>query len=191
MEISTDKIYIGMGSNLGDRLENLALAACAIAELPDTRICAQSSIYETQPRFYTAQPNFLNACLQLQTRLRPLALLQELQGIEHNLGRTRSIPNGPRTIDLDILLYGEEVVREDNLQVPHPGLHSRTFVLVPLAEIMRETAPDLRHPHLLRTIPELLTQRLADAPESGWVRKFETQRRLSKKLAPTSHLTPK
>jgi len=191
MEISVDKIYIGLGSNLGDRLENLALAACAIAEIPGTRLCAQSSIYETQPRFYTSQPNFLNACLEIQTRLRPLALLEELQAIEHNLGRARSIPNGPRTIDLDILLYGEEIVCEDNLQVPHPGLHSRTFVLVPLAEIMRESAPDLPHPHLHRTIPELLTQLLADAPDAGWVRKFETQRRLCKKLSPTSHLTPK
>lgn len=191
MEINLDKVYLGLGSNLGDRLENLAQAVADIEAIPDTELGAQSSIYETQPRFYTSQPNFLNACVQIQTRLSPLALLKELQAIENKLGRARSIPNGPRTIDLDILLYGERVICEEHLRVPHPGLHERTFVLVPLAEIMSETAPEMRHPQLNHTIPNLLTQFLADAPDIGWVRKFEPQTKLSKKLSPTSQLTPK
>lgn len=175
MEINLDKVYLGLGTNLGERLDNLAQAIAAIEAIPETRLTAQSSIYETQPRFYTAQPNFLNACVAIETRLSPLDLLKELQAIEYRLGRARSIPNGPRTIDLDILLYGKRVLNEEDLVVPHPGLHTRAFVLVPLAEVMSVTAAELRHPVVGQSIPDLLGQLPTDAPDIGWVRKFEQQ----------------
>lgn len=191
MKNTVDKVYLGLGSNLGDRLENLSQAVAQIRALPNTHLRAVSSIYETEPRFYTAQPNFLNACVHIQTQLSALELLHKLQGIENKLGRARSIPNGPRTLDLDILLYGHSIVGEDNLIIPHPGLHKRTFVLVPLVEIMKESPTHMHHPLLNATIPDLLTQLRADAPDVGWVRKLETQRNASTKLSPTSQLTPK
>jgi 2-amino-4-hydroxy-6-hydroxymethyldihydropteridine diphosphokinase len=124
------RAYVGLGSNLGDR-ERAILRA---AELIETH--RLSSIRETEPWGYTEQPRFLNAVAELETGLSPRELLDRLLEVERELGRTRDGPRyGPRTIDLDLLLYGEEAVAEPGLRVPHPRLHERRFVLEPLAEL--------------------------------------------------------
>lgn len=182
MEEVCDSVYIGLGSNLGDRAANLRRAVEAIDALADTSVVATSSLYETEPRMYTEQPDFLNACAKIRTALAPRKLLEALLDIEQSLGRVRQVENGPRSIDLDVLLYGHQIISEDGLEIPHPGLHERGFVLVPLAEI----GDDVRHPTLGRTIAELADM-CADA---GWVRRAD-QLSSPKKLVPTSHSTPK
>lgn len=147
---------IGLGANLGDRLRNLQTAVKGLAKLGE--ISAVSSVYETAPVGMEDQPAFLNAVVQMATTLAPEELLRELLGIERSLGRDRSVPlvqpQGPRTLDLDLLLYGEQILATEQLTVPHPGLHVRRFVLAPLAEI----APALRHPVQERTMQELLDE---------------------------------
>ena len=129
--------YVGLGANLGDRERSIRRAA----ELIGAR--RLSSIRETEPWGYADQPLFLNAVAEVETRLEPRALLDELLAVERRLGRERSGPRyGPRTIDLDLLLYGDRVVDETGLAVPHPRLHERLFVLEPLAEL----APSLEIP---------------------------------------------
>jgi 2-amino-4-hydroxy-6-hydroxymethyldihydropteridine diphosphokinase len=187
MKNRCDKVYLGLGSNLGDRAAHLRRAVELIDAIPGTRILGLSSIYETQPRLYTAQPDFLNACARIETERTPWELLRALQDIEALLGRERDVPNGPRTVDLDVLLYGREVINEPGLDIPHPGLHLRGFVLVPLADVMGDAARTTRHPQLDRTIADLL----ADCPDAGWVRAFEDQRNASRKLSPTLQGTPK
>jgi 2-amino-4-hydroxy-6-hydroxymethyldihydropteridine diphosphokinase len=144
--------FIGLGSNLGDRRANLQAAVRALAE--HGALCAISSVYATAPVGVGEQPEFLNAALQLSTALAPEALLGALLAIERTLGRDRSQapPKGPRTLDLDLLLYGDRVLELPGLTLPHPSLHLRRFVLAPLAEI----APTLRHPVLDRTMQQLL-----------------------------------
>lgn len=133
--------YFSIGSNLGDRYANLRTAIAAL-QAAHVRLTRQSSIYETEPVDFTEQPWFLNCVLEAETDLSPNELLTTLQGIERRIGRTPSTPKGPRLIDLDILLYGSETIARPELQIPHPRLPSRRFVLVPLAEI----APNLTHP---------------------------------------------
>ena len=131
--------YIGMGANLassaGTPEQTLTAAADRLAELG--RLVARSSLYSTEPVGFADQPRFINAAITLETKLSPSDLLAALMDIERAFGRDRSvgIPNGPRTLDLDILLYGDELVREPGLEIPHPRLGDRAFVLVPLAEI--------------------------------------------------------
>jgi 2-amino-4-hydroxy-6-hydroxymethyldihydropteridine diphosphokinase len=151
-------VYLGLGSNLGDRRENLARAR-ALLESADLQITRASSIYETEPRDLLNQPWFLNQVLEAQTTLFPRQFLARAKKIEREIGRTRTVANGPRVIDIDILLYGESIVRADGLEIPHPRLADRRFVLEPLAELV----PDLRHPLTKKTIRDLLT-RVADQP---------------------------
>jgi 2-amino-4-hydroxy-6-hydroxymethyldihydropteridine diphosphokinase len=146
------KVYIGLGSNLGDRLKNLRTALERISSLPKTKLLGTSSTYETPPWGHENQPEFLNLVCVVETSLAPLALLTKLKGIEKGMGRTRSFRYAPRPIDLDILLWGEEVITSSELTVPHPQLHLREFVLRPLTEL----DPDLIHPTLKRRVGELL-----------------------------------
>jgi 2-amino-4-hydroxy-6-hydroxymethyldihydropteridine diphosphokinase len=144
--------YIAFGSNVGDRAQALSSASDRLGRLG--RVVARSSVYETEPVGYRDQPAFLNAVLALDTQLEPLPLLHALLAIERELGRDRSLAvvNGPRTLDLDLLLMGDFVVAQEELTLPHPALAERRFVLAPLAEI----APQLRHPQSDQTMAELL-----------------------------------
>ena len=154
--------YVALGSNLGGRLATLRQAARRLGDLGVVE--AVSPVYETDPVGYEDQPAFLNAVARLRTELEPATLLQELLAIERELGRRRSVPNAPRTLDLDLLLYDDLVLRTAELTLPHPRLHERGFVLVPLAEI----APDLIHPRLQTPVAELLN----DLPVTAGVRPF-------------------
>ncbi|MCD6539418.1 MAG: 2-amino-4-hydroxy-6-hydroxymethyldihydropteridine diphosphokinase [Candidatus Omnitrophica bacterium] len=127
--------YIGLGSNLGDRLVNINKAIEYLKENQDITVEKVSSIIETEPQGGPPQGKFLNAVVKIKTSLAPQDLLRFLQDIEAKLGRTRLIRNGPRTIDLDILLYDNKVIDEPNLEVPHPRMFERDFVLKPLLEI--------------------------------------------------------
>jgi len=144
---------VALGSNLGPRREHLAAALRELAALPGTRLLAASAAHETAP--VGCPPGsgpFLNAVALLETELPPRALLEALRAIEAQHGRTRGAPNAPRTLDLDLLLHGESVLREADLVLPHPRMHQRRFVLAPAVEV----APALRHPVLRRTLRELL-----------------------------------
>jgi 2-amino-4-hydroxy-6-hydroxymethyldihydropteridine diphosphokinase len=146
-------VYIALGSNLGDRAENLRLAREQI-DGPDVRLLRASSIYETSPRDVEDQPWFLNQVIECETDLFPRQLLARLQKIERGMGRKRTIAKGPREIDLDILLFGNAVVKAPELEVPHPRMADRRFVLEPLAELV----PDKKHPGTRRTMREMLAK---------------------------------
>jgi len=130
--------YLGLGSNLGDRRGNLRQAVELLAQVPGVVVRRRSSLYENPPVGYEAQPDFLNAVVEIETSLSPRALLEALQAIENRLGRERTIRWGPRTMDLDLLLFEGVRLDEEGLTLPHPRLCERAFVLVPLAEL----APD-------------------------------------------------
>ena len=134
------RAYVALGANLGDPTATLVAAIGALAEIEKTRLIAQSSLYRTAPVGLRNQPDFINAVAALDTELAPLGLLEALFAIEAGFGRSRSVPNAPRTLDLDLLLYGETVLETAQLTLPHPRMHERAFVLAPLAEI----APDCR-----------------------------------------------
>jgi 2-amino-4-hydroxy-6-hydroxymethyldihydropteridine diphosphokinase len=128
------RVFIGLGANLGDAPRTLQQALDAMAHLPQTTWCATSSLYRTAP-LEAEGPDFFNAVAELHTQLRPLALLDALQRIEQQHGRERPYANAPRTLDLDLLLYGKRIIAGRRLTVPHPRLSSRAFVLVPLNEL--------------------------------------------------------
>ena len=154
-------VYIALGSNVGDRASMLERAMAAMNSA-GIGVLRQSSFYVTEPVDAPGQAWFLNAVVEAETSLLPLQLLHALLRIERELGRRRITPHGPRTIDLDILFYGSSVIRSKELQVPHPRLPERRFVLVPLAQI----APEFRHPVLHKSV----TQLLAETPDRSEVR---------------------
>ena len=155
MPFTSAKAFVGLGSNLGDRAGNLLLAIKEMLELglPVARL---SHVYETEPVDTFPQPQFLNLVAELNGKSlpAPTELMSQLLQVELSLGRTREKIKGPRTIDLDLLLYGDEICETEVLTLPHPRLHLRRFVLVPL----RELSPNFRHPTLGRTISELLEE---------------------------------
>jgi 2-amino-4-hydroxy-6-hydroxymethyldihydropteridine diphosphokinase len=143
--------YLGLGSNLGDREENIRRACQELGAHPKISVERLSSLYETAPVGVTDQPDFLNAAVAVRTSLPPEELLAVLLATEAGLGRTRNARWGPRVIDIDLLVYGDETIDRPNLTVPHPRLHERAFALIPLAEI----APHLKPPGFHATVAEL------------------------------------
>ena len=147
-------VYIALGSNLGERDVYLRRAVAALRTTDGFTVRRVSRFYETDPIGKTDQPPFLNGVLEGETALPPGALLTTLQGIEKTLGRVHRERWGPREIDLDLLLYGNRVIEEKELTIPHPHLHERDFVLVPLSDL----CPALRHPKLNKTVREFLEE---------------------------------
>jgi len=162
--MSSELVYLSLGSNIGDRAENLNAAIAALAGA-GVRVRRVSSFYETEPVDYLEQAWFLNCVLVGETEFQPGELLRALRGIETGMGSKKLIAKGPRLIDIDILLYGKHVIDTAELQVPHPRMALRRFVLVPLAEI----APGLRHPTWTGTLDELLRQ----TPDRSEVHRFK------------------
>ena len=155
------RVFIGIGSNEGDRLSNISRAARAMSRLPQTRLVQMATIIETEPVGGPPQGPYLNTVVEVETGLAPHELLAALQGIERQLGRVPSTQRwGPRPMDLDILLYADRLMQEGSLSIPHPRMHERRFVLEPLAQL----APDAVHPGLHQTIAVLLSQ--LQAPSS-------------------------
>ncbi len=128
--------YVGVGSNLQDPVRQVQAALAELGRLPRTRLVNRSSLYRSKPIGYAAQPVFVNAVAVLDTALAPHELLSELQSVEARHGRSRSFPNAPRTLDLDLLLYGERQQADPALTLPHPRMHERAFVLKPLVELV-------------------------------------------------------
>jgi 2-amino-4-hydroxy-6-hydroxymethyldihydropteridine diphosphokinase len=145
--------YIGIGSNLGNRQEN-CLRAVELLEEKGIIVKKRSSMHETEPRGVKDQPRFINMAREIETDLESKELLRILKIVEKELGRKESFKWGPRSIDLDILLFDDLVLKEDDLEIPHPLMHERDFVLKPLCEI----APDIIHPVLKKKIRELLQE---------------------------------
>ena len=148
------RAFVGLGSNLGEREALIGQALDELAALPDTTLVRVSSLYDTEPVGVIEQPRFLNAVAMLDTELTARQLLWNLQRIEARLGRTRSQPWGPRTMDLDLLLYGDLVIEEDDLRLPHPELAQRAFVLVPLVEL----DPQVTHPASGLSVVQMLSR---------------------------------
>lgn len=162
------KIYLSLGSNKGDRAQYIAraieaLGACGVS------VTAKSSLYETEPVETSSNSWFLNCVVEAETDLLPPQLMHRILDIERALGRRRRVPRGPRFIDMDILLYEDRVVSSEQLEIPHPRMTERQFVLVPFAEL----APEARHPVFKKTIAELL----AKTSDRSEVRPYQTKSR--------------
>ncbi len=132
------KAYIALGTNIGDRRKNIEDALAALNLVPDVKVTKISNIHETEPVGYLDQDMFLNACCEVETELSPHALLGVCLGIEAAMGRIRQIKNGPRIIDLDLLLYENEKINTPELTLPHPRMYERDFVMIPLKEILED-----------------------------------------------------
>lgn len=159
----TDIAYLSLGSNLGNRRKQLGAAIERLGSLG--RVVSISSMYETQPVEVTDQPWFLNCAVALETDRSPQQLLDGILAIERDMGRERTRKKGPRKIDIDILIFGEQIIHSPELTVPHPAMHQRRFVLEPLAEI----APEARHPLLKKKIRQML-QELAEGQTARKIR---------------------
>ena len=144
--------YIGIGSNVGNKTHQCERAISEILKFDSHKLLTKSSFFKTKPIGYTSQDWFVNGVIKIETDLEPMNLLRVLKTIESQLGRTETFQWGPRTIDLDILLFDDREMGTEELQIPHPLLHERQFVLIPLVEIDR----DLVHPVLRKTVGELL-----------------------------------
>ena len=147
-----DRIFIGLGTNLGDKLANLQAALDALREF--VTVTKISSIFQTTPWGYLDQDDFFNIVIEVNAILAPLELLDRLKTLESELGRTESFRYGPRIIDMDILMYGDLIYISERLEIPHPRMTERAFVLAPFAEI----APEVVHPILKKTIEKLLSE---------------------------------
>ncbi|RJP74367.1 MAG: 2-amino-4-hydroxy-6-hydroxymethyldihydropteridine diphosphokinase [Candidatus Abyssobacteria bacterium SURF_17] len=147
-------VYLGLGSNLGDREANINKALVELVRTGFTRLIRTSSLYETKPVGIKEQPDFLNAAAEIETKLSPKELMAAIREVERKTGREKTFKWGPRIIDIDILLYGDECITEESLEIPHPQMHQRAFVLTPLAEI----APKAKHPKLGLTVERLSAQ---------------------------------
>ncbi|MCH8325119.1 MAG: 2-amino-4-hydroxy-6-hydroxymethyldihydropteridine diphosphokinase [Bacteroidetes bacterium] len=143
-KVKDNIVYIGIGTNKGDKLENINTAISLIDRIPFTGLLSQSSIYKTKPFGYLEQDNFLNLVIKIKTGLSIKHLFKELQSIESKLGRVKTIKWGPRIIDLDVLFYNKDIISEEGIKIPHPEIIERDFVLIPLNEI----EPDFIHPAL-------------------------------------------
>ena len=162
MNRKTETAYLGMGSNLGDRLSHLTDALHLLKKADEIRVSAWSPVYETAPVGYESQPDFLNCVVEIETALSPHALLDVCMRIEAALLRERTVRWGPRTVDLDILFYGDRVINEKRLTIPHPRLHEREFALRPMCDL----APEFLHPVCHATVAQLLEE-LVCGRESG------------------------
>ncbi|MDF1519646.1 MAG: 2-amino-4-hydroxy-6-hydroxymethyldihydropteridine diphosphokinase [Brevefilum sp.] len=147
-----EQVFLALGTNIGDRETNLCEARKALGV--KVTIIKESPIYITPPWGYEDQPEFLNQVLELRTKMRPGRLLAYVKRIEKKMGRLKTFRNGPRLIDLDILFYGQRVIKRSKLRIPHPSLHERNFVLVPLKDI----APEFNHPVLNMTVETMLAK---------------------------------
>lgn len=156
------RVYLSLGSNIGDKRKNLLEAIRKIGELENTEVVKSSTILETEPFGYLEQDNFLNACLEVKTLMTAQEFLKVILQIELDMGRVREIKWGPRIIDIDMLFYDKEVIEEDNLAVPHPWICEREFVLDPLSEI----APNYIHPLEKKTIT-MLARKLKEREVNG------------------------
>ena len=153
------KVFIGIGSNVGDPLNNCLKAISMIRQIMGCHVIRISSLYRTEPVGYRDQDWFVNCVILLQTELAPKELFNHLQNIEKIMGREKDIKWGPRSIDLDIILCEDLILEDEGLTIPHPFMHERRFVLIPMNEI----APDVIHPVLNKSVEELLN----DLPEDG------------------------
>jgi 2-amino-4-hydroxy-6-hydroxymethyldihydropteridine diphosphokinase len=144
--------YIGIGSNVGDKAHQCKQAISEVLKVDHHKLLAESSFFKTQPVGYTSQDWFINGVIKIETEMEPLELFRVLKTIELKLGRTQTFQWGPRTIDLDILIFDDKEIETEELQIPHPRLHERQFVLIPLVEIDQ----NLVHPVLKKTVGKLL-----------------------------------
>jgi len=159
-------VYLGLGSNLGDRASFLQRAMDAVAALPGTELVARSSIYETPPMGPQDQGAYLNMAMHVRSSIEPVELMHQIRKIERSLGRAEPALRrhwGPREIDIDLLLYGDQIIQTDTLTVPHPGMHTRWFVLRPLADL----APSLVHPLLCKKVSALLAEVESATPQEA------------------------
>jgi 2-amino-4-hydroxy-6-hydroxymethyldihydropteridine diphosphokinase len=154
-------VYLGLGSNVGDREEYIEQSVFLLEKNPSITVTRRSTNYETEAEGGGDQPPFINAAVEIKTTLTPHKLLEICQEIESALGRERELEWGPRTIDIDILLFGGQIISDDKLQIPHPLMHERLFVLKPL----REIAPNAIHPVLEKTVESLFDEKKAEAGE--------------------------
>ncbi|NQU16621.1 MAG: 2-amino-4-hydroxy-6-hydroxymethyldihydropteridine diphosphokinase [Candidatus Saganbacteria bacterium] len=149
------QVFLGLGSNVGDREEFIEQACFLIDKIKNVKIIKRSSNYETEAQPDSDQPAFINAALEIRTELSPAKLMNEFQHIESTLGRERIAEWSPRTIDIDILFYDNLIISEDNIQIPHPLVHERLFILEPLKEI----APNFQHPALEKSVLDLFEEK--------------------------------